>query len=143
MKKCSSSITVALLLASVGAAHGGSLTVEIGDGIRPGEQVLVALYDQEAQWLKKSARGVKEAAPADLADDGKHTLLIDGLAAGSYAVAVYVDRNGNGKLDRGMFGRPTEPYGFSNGGGSFGPPDFADALIEVADAGSAIRIDLN
>jgi len=68
---------------------------------------------------------------------------IDALAPGRYAVVVYVDRNGNGKLDRGMFGRPTEPYGFSNGGGSFGPPDFADALIEVADTGSAIRIDLN
>lgn len=142
MKKCRSLITVALLLASVGAAHGGSLTVEIGDGIRPGEQVLVALYDQEAQWLRKSARGVKAAAPADLGSDGTHTLSIDQLAPGRYAVAVYVDRNGNGKLDRGMFGKPIEPYGFSNGGGMFGPPDFADALIDVADGDSAIRIDL-
>jgi uncharacterized protein (DUF2141 family) len=136
------SLIVSLLLASSSAACGGSLTVEIGDGIQPGEQVLVALYDQEAQWLRKSARGVKEAAPADLGADGTHTLLIDALVPGRYAIAVYVDRNGNGKLDRGMFGKPTEPYGFSNGGGMFGPPDFADALIDVADGDSAIRIDL-
>jgi uncharacterized protein (DUF2141 family) len=136
-------LVVSLLLASSGAAHAGSLSVEIGDGIEPGEQVMVALYDQEAQWLRKSVRGIKEAAPADLGSDGTHTLSIDALAPGRYAIAVYVDRNGNGKLDRGLFGKPTEPYGFSNGGGMFGPPDFADAVIDVADGGSAIRIDLN
>ena len=136
-------ILVSALLASAGAAHAGSLAIEIGDGIKPGEALMVALYDSEAQWLKKSARGVKQAAPAELGRDGTHTLLIDALAPGRYAVAVYVDRNGNGKLDRGLFGKPTEPYGYSNGGGSFGPPDFADAAVDVADTGSAIRIDLN
>lgn len=143
MKTRNPLLLVSALLASASAAHAGSLAIEIGDGIKPGEALMVALYDSEAQWLKKSARGVKEAAPADLGDDGKHTLLIDALAPGSYAVVVYVDRNGNGKLDRGLFGKPSEPYGFSNGGGSFGPPDFADAVIDVAEAGTAIRIDLN
>ncbi len=136
-------ILVAALFAAVGAAHAGSLTIEIGDGINAGEQVMVALYDQEAQWLKKSVRGVKEAAPAELENDGTHIVSIDDVPPGRYAIAVYVDRNANGKLDRGLFGKPTEPYGFSNGGGSFGPPDFADAVIDVADTGSAIRIDLN
>jgi uncharacterized protein (DUF2141 family) len=140
--KLHDSLIVSLLLASSSAACGGSLTVEIGDGIEPGEQILVALYDQEAQWLRKSARGIKESAPAELDNDGTHTLLIDALAPGRYAVAVYVDRNGNGKLDRGLFGKPTEPYGFSNGGGMFGPPDFADAVIDVADTENTIRIDL-
>ena len=136
-------ILVSALLASAGAAHAGSLAIEIGDGIKPGEALMVALYDSEAQWLKQPVQKVKEAAPADIGSAGTHTLAIDALAAGRYAVVVYVDRNGNGKLDRGLFGRPIEPYGFSNGGGSFGPPDFADAVIDVADAGSAIRIDLN
>lgn len=135
-------IVVSALFASIGIAHGASLSIEIGDGIQPGEQVLLSVYDQEAQWLKQPVQKVKEAAPADIGSAGTHTLLIDALAAGRYAVIVYVDRNGNGKLDRGMFGRPTEPYGFSNGGGSFGPPDFADAAIDVAEAGTAIRIDL-
>lgn len=35
------------------------------------------------------------------------------LAAGHYAIAVYHDLNNNGRLDRNMFGIPTEPYGFS------------------------------
>ncbi|MBK9656200.1 MAG: DUF2141 domain-containing protein [Rhodanobacteraceae bacterium] len=143
MKADTPLILVSALLACTNAAQAGSLAIEIGDGIKPGETLMVALYDSEAQWLKKSARGIQEAAPADLGSGGKHTLRVDALAPGRYAVVVYVDRNGNGKLDRGMFGRPIEPYGFSNGGGSFGPPDFADAVIDVADTGAAIHIDLN
>lgn len=143
MKVRSPLILVSALFASIASAHAGSLKVEIGNGIKPGEQVLLSVYDQEAQWLKQPVQKVEEAAPADIGSAGTHTLLIDALAAGRYALVVYVDRNGNGKLDRGMFGKPTEPYGFSNGGGSFGPPDFADAVIDVADSGSAIRIDLN
>ena len=34
-------------------------------------------------------------------------------AAGTYAIAVFHDLNGNGKLDRNFFGIPSEPYGFS------------------------------
>jgi len=136
-------ILASALLASMGSAHAGSLTVEIGNGIKPGEQVLLSVYDQEAQWLKKPLRNVREAAPADSGSKGTHTLSLDALEPGRYALVVYVDRNGNGKLDRGMFGKPTEPYGFSNGGGMFGPPDFADAVIDVADTGSTIRIELN
>lgn len=143
MKTPATLILISALMASGGVAHAGSLAIEIAGGIKPGDTLMVALYDSEAHWLEKSTRGIKQSAPADLGDHGTHTLRVDALAPGRYAVAVYVDRNGNGKLDRGMFGRPTEPYGFSNGGGSFGPPDFVDALIEVADTGSAIRIDLN
>jgi uncharacterized protein (DUF2141 family) len=135
-------ILASVLLASVANANAESLIVEIGNGIKPGEQVLLSVYDQESQWLKKPLRAVQETAPADTGSKGTHTLSLDALTPGRYALMVYVDRNGNGKLDRGMFGRPTEPYGFSNGGGSFGPPDFADATFDVAGSGTAIRIDL-
>ncbi len=36
------------------------------------------------------------------------------LAPGKYAVSVYVDENGNGRLDKNMFGAPKEPFGVSN-----------------------------
>lgn len=143
MKTGNPFIVISALFASIGCAHAASLSVEIGDGIKPGEQLLLSVYDQEAQWLKQPVQKVKQAAPADIGSTGTHTLLVDALVPGRYAVMAYVDRNGNGKLDRGMFGRPTEPYGFSNGGGRFGPPDFADAVIDVADTGAAIHIDLN
>lgn len=143
MKTRNPLIVISALFASIGCANAASLSVEIGDGIKPGEQLLLSVYDQETQWLKQPVHKVKQAAPADIGSAGTHTLLVDELAPGRYALMAYVDRNGNGKLDRGMFGRPIEPYGFSNGGGSFGPPDFADAVIDVADTGAAIHIDLN
>ncbi len=36
------------------------------------------------------------------------------LAPGTYAVAVVHDENGNGRLDRNVFGIPSEGYGVSN-----------------------------
>lgn len=133
----------AILLGATHAANAATLALEVGSGIRAGETVLVSVYDSEANWMQKPAQSVRAQAPADLGKPGVHTLTIDALPPGRYAAMAFVDRNGNGKLDRGMFGRPTEPYGFSNGGGSFGPPNFADAAFELASDGSSIRIPLN
>lgn len=36
------------------------------------------------------------------------------LSAGKYAVTIYIDVNGNGRLDKNMFGAPKEPFGVSN-----------------------------
>ena len=52
------------------------------------------------------------------------------LAAGTYAVAVYLDLNGNGKLDYRFPGIPKEPVGASNNPpGRLGPPRFSDAAF--------------
>ena len=133
----------AMLLGAIHAAPAATLALEVGDGIRAGEPLLVAIYDSEANWMKQAAHAVRAQAPADLAKPGVHTVTIETLPPGRYAVMAYVDRNGNGKLDRGMFGRPTEPYGFSNGGGAFGAPDFSDAAFEVAGDGASVRVPLN
>lgn len=132
-----------LLLGTAHVAPAATLSLEVGNGIRAGEPVLVAVYDSEAHWMQQAAHSVRAQAPADLAKPGVHTVTIDDLPPGRYAVMVYVDRNANGKLDRGMFGRPSEPYGFSNGGGAFGAPDFSDAAFELASDGTSIRVPLN
>ncbi len=65
------------------------------------------------------------------------------LPQGTYAVAVFLDVNNNGKLDRNMFYFPSEPYGFSNNAkGSFGPPDFDSAAI-LLDRDRHIQISLS
>lgn len=54
------------------------------------------------------------------------------LPKGKYAVSVYHDENDNGRLDKNIFGAPTEAYAFSrNARGYFGPPDFTAAAIFV------------
>ncbi|MBL0134656.1 MAG: DUF2141 domain-containing protein [Chitinophagaceae bacterium] len=42
------------------------------------------------------------------------TILFPGLPAGRYAIALFLDENGNGKIDKNFMGIPTEYYGISN-----------------------------
>ncbi len=59
---------------------------------------------------------------------------------GTYAVAVFHDLNGNGRLDRNFIGLPSEPYGFSNDVGRRGPPNFEGALITVKEPSTTVRV---
>lgn len=55
------------------------------------------------------------------------------LPVGRYAVAVFQDRNGDGKLDKALIGFPTEPFGLSNQSSlSGGRPNFEKAALDVA-----------
>ena len=62
---------------------------------------------------------------------------------GDYAVALFHDVNGNGQLDKKMFGIPKEPYGFSN---NFRPslsgPSFDDCRVRVDESEKKISIKL-
>lgn len=66
--------------------------------------------------------------------------VFDDLTPGRYAIAVLHDLNGNGEFDRTAIGLPTEPYGFSNDIGRFGPPRFRAALIDVAEGRTTVVI---
>lgn len=45
---------------------------------------------------------------------GAATCSFEDVPSGTYAVALFHDENENGKLDRGLFGKPMEGYGVSN-----------------------------
>ena len=67
----------------------------------------------------------------------------ESVPTGNYAVSVFHDLNGNGKLDKGLFGIPSEPYGFSsNPTISFGPPSFEECKV-ILKADREIKIKLN
>lgn len=58
--------------------------------------------------------------------DTSLSIPCQGLPAGTYAISLFQDENGNGKLDSGAFGIPTEKFGFSNDAeGMMGPPSYA------------------
>jgi uncharacterized protein (DUF2141 family) len=62
---------------------------------------------------------------------------------GTYAIKVYHDKNGNEEIDTGMFGKPTEPYGFSNNASAmFGPAKWEDAKFKFDKDGQQIVITL-
>ena len=58
---------------------------------------------------------------------------IDNLLPGKYVITVMHDKNGNGKLDKNLFGIPKEGYGVSNNPSSqkFGPPKWEEGLIHL------------
>ena len=55
------------------------------------------------------------------------------LPAGTYAVSLYEDLNGNHKLDHNWIGIPGEPVGVSNNPAArFGAPKFGESSFHLA-----------
>lgn len=93
--------------------------------------ILAAVYD-EASWGKGKAVAVGRAS----AGAAIVTLELKLPATGRYAVRLFHDIDGDGKMATNLLGIPSEPFGFSNNAApSFGPPAFADAAFEVTAAG--------
>jgi uncharacterized protein (DUF2141 family) len=62
---------------------------------------------------------------------------------GDYAIAIYQDENGNGKLDTGTFGVPKEPFAFSNNfKPRFGGPDFEKCKFTVNQTEQTVNIEM-
>ncbi|MCK5134533.1 MAG: DUF2141 domain-containing protein [Bacteroidales bacterium] len=75
--------------------------------------------------------------------ESKVTVTIEEIPAGVYALAVFQDKDADGKLNSNLFGAPTEPYGFSkNKYGTFGPPDFEDVSFKIEN-GKSISLTIN
>ena len=81
------------------------------EGLKPApSQLYIAIYDTTDVFLGDK-RFFSAIVPIH---DTVYIWQLDRLPLGNYAVTVYQDLNQNGNLDRGMFGKPIEPYGFSN-----------------------------
>jgi uncharacterized protein (DUF2141 family) len=64
--------------------------------------------------------------------DGRALAVFEKVPAGSFAVSVFHDEDGDGKLDSVALGIPSEAYGFSGDARDlFGPPSFEEARIEL------------
>ncbi|KAB0676407.1 DUF2141 domain-containing protein [Aureimonas leprariae] len=118
----------------------GRLVVSVS-GLQPRTgSVMVALFDGRKRF--PSVGG--QVAGRRVAVTGASTAeaVFDGIPQGRYAVAVFYDRNNNGKLDTRLGAIPVEPLGFSNGAkvGLFGPPAYEDAAFDLASTERTIRI---
>ncbi len=117
----------------------GSLSVCI-DGLRSEGAILVALFAQQDGFPDKQRASRTLSAPVAKATA---KLRIDDLQMGTYAIAVFQDLNADGVLNKGAFGVPSEPYGFSNNvRGRIGPPSFQAASFELDDMDRQVDITL-
>ncbi len=109
----------------------------IVEGLRGGGRVRAGVYAGQATWLG-DAGVVAHCTP--LVHDGRAECVLELPSAGTYAIALYHDADDDNELDRGLFGIPTEGYGFSrNAGGGLSGPSFRDAAVEVG-PGQQVRV---
>ena len=137
MKRASLFVAALLLAASPAAA--ADLTLALTTRATGG-RIAIAVY-RDADSLRRGEGAVRTAM---IPRTGRVTTTTLGdLPAGRYAVAVFHDTDGNGRLSTWPIGLPKEAYGFShNARGRFGPPAFDAAAFDLPTAGARLEISL-
>lgn len=129
------SMVLALLFQTVAAQESSDYSVENSSlfklqikGLDKVEgEVRIAMFNSEENYTKETVYAV--VIPVDSLSI---EWCVEGLPFGDYAIAVYHDKNENGKLDANFLGIPKEDYGFSNNArGRFGPASWKDASFSV------------
>lgn len=127
----------AALMCGLATAPADATTIEVAvTDIRSDKGAIMAslLKANMAKGIAEQVKGVREPARP-----GELKLTFEGLEPGEYAIMLYHDENGNGEMDKNLFGLPQEGYGFSNAArSSFGPPKFRDMKVVVAEGGRVV-----
>jgi uncharacterized protein (DUF2141 family) len=115
---------------SAPAAGSATVTVQVVGMHSSKGQVQCLLYAGGVGFPGKPDKAVaKVVAPIT---DETATCAFPNLTLGDYAIELFHDENGNGKLDTGFLGIPSEGFGASNDAPeTFGPPKYADAKFTV------------
>ena len=133
---------MAFLLTAVMLLNTGLLRLEITGLDHTEGFIRVALFDSEEFFpedIDHALLRVTEPATSD-----SITVEIAGVEYGTYAVALFHDRDGDAVLDRNFLGIPTEKIGFSSGARAItGPPDYEDALFSFETDTSFIFVELH
>lgn len=119
-------------------AAAADLRVTVLNGPTVPSMLYIALFDNAEAFgaTKPVASQILQAR------EGGGQIAFLGLPVGRYALRMFADENGNGKLDTNLLGLPIERYGFSNDArGTMGPPGFDAAAFRV-DGDTAVTVHL-
>ncbi|MCT4628773.1 DUF2141 domain-containing protein [Winogradskyella sp.] len=120
-------LIISLVSFSSKAQESYNLIIEVEEANSNDGKMFVAVYNEEAKFLRKSYKGTKSKIV-----NNSCSVTFEDLPKGTYAVSIYHDKNNNGKLDRNFLGIPKESYGCSNDAKGFmGPPKWNDAKFEL------------
>lgn len=104
-----------------------NLEVKIDNIQNDNGDILIGLYDDGHNFPRKTSDGKIVKASKDGV-----TVAFHDLKPGPYAISVLHDENSNKDMDQNTIGIPKEGFGFSNNAkGSFGPPSFDRAKIQL------------
>lgn len=120
-------------------ALAGELIINLGNQDKPGT-LMLAIYNSAEAFAgsvskeKRSEIGVFKGLELYLEPEDS-TQLNTEIPDGEYAIALFIDLNGNKKIDKNFLGIPKEQYGFSNNAmGTLSAPTFEQAQFIVAGA---------
>ncbi len=86
---------------------------------------------------------ITKGLQAKLDAKGKATVTFKDLKPGDYAIKLFLDQNGNHKLDKNTLGIPKEPYGLSNDvKPRFSMPKWKALKFTVGEKGAVQKITL-
>ena len=117
----------------------GDLTIGISQLRNQKGQVCAKLFTNSRNFPS----GEEQGAPVKCVDitELPLTLTFNDVPAGSYAVALFHDENGDRTINRNGIGIPLEGFGFSRDPViRAAPPKFGDSVIFVAGQNSTIQI---
>lgn len=130
-------LPIAPLLTIGAAPAAGILHVQVDNVRAQTGRVHVDLCTQ-AQFLKDCP--IMAEAPPRI---GLTTVTLRNIKPGRYAAQVSYDQNGNGKVDRALFGIPKEGVGFSNDAKiRMAPPKWEEAVFDYDGLERTIRLKL-
>lgn len=93
-------------------------------------KISVALYDKDDSFLKFEE---VYASASSKAVKGQTNVLLKDIPEGTYAIALFHDKNGNDKLDTNWMGIPKEKVAFSYAKMKlFGPPSFKECVFVLS-----------
>jgi uncharacterized protein (DUF2141 family) len=138
MRRLVLALPALLFLPGAVAPPHGVLTIDVGN-VRIAKGNVHVDVCPEAQFLKDNCPWAANAQ----ARLGDTRVTVANLPAGRYAVQAFLDENGNGEVDRALFGIPKEGVGFSNDAKiRLGPPKFAEAVFAFDGNARTIRLNL-
>ncbi len=154
MKREFKTIMMTMLLATASAAPAFATDNYVKEGVTGTANITVTLsgikdikgivqaglYNSEDSYKNGgSVRGAKVDVDADTI-----TINYENLPDGEYAIKLFHDVDGDGKMGANLFGMPTEPFAFSNNAfGKMGPAKWEDAKFTVSGSETAHAMKLN
>ena len=127
---------------NIDPAAANTLTIEITGIKEPKGRMACALFWENKGFPRKHRRALRRTWVDVKGDTVKCVFKRTGL--GEYAASVFLDKNGNGKLDTNAIGSAKEPWGVSRNAAHkrFGPPLYNDAKFDYQGGPVTVQIEL-
>ena len=117
-----------------------SVTVE---NIRSNQGRVCAALFNGPQGFPNDTSKVARRFCVSIHDPTALKMEIDSLPAGTYALALFHDENGDGKLNTGLFGIPKESFGFSNNPTvRMGSPSYQETTFTTSGKETSLKVSL-